>query len=72
MRWLRSQEANAKAYGILEQTAEGQAADRIDKLQDIIAKIQYTNLRRDINAKNRTIEIEKLCKTKAGKDGQTN
>jgi len=64
MRWLRSQEANAKAYGIKEQITEGQAADRIDKLQDIIAKIQYTNLRRDINAKSRTIEIEKLCKTK--------
>ena len=41
-----------------------EAADRIEQLQDIIAKIQYTNLRRDINAKNRRIEIEKLCKTK--------
>jgi hypothetical protein len=46
-----------------------EAADRIDKLQDIIAKIQYTNLRRDINAKNRTIEIEKLCKGKKDERG---
>jgi hypothetical protein len=41
-----------------------EAADHIEALQDIIAKIQYTNLRRDINAKSRTIEIEKLCKGK--------
>ena len=41
-----------------------EAADRIDKLQDIIAKIQYTNLRRDINAKSRRIEIDKLCEGK--------
>ena len=41
-----------------------EAASRIEQLQDIIAKIQYTNLRRDINAKNRMIEIEKLCKGK--------
>lgn len=41
-----------------------EAAERIEELQDIIAKIQYTNLRRDINAKNRRIEIEKLCKGK--------
>jgi hypothetical protein len=40
------------------------AADRIEWMQDIIARIQYTNLRRDINAKNRMIEIEKLCKGK--------
>ena len=72
MMWLRAREADAKAYGIKEQITEGQAADRIDKLQDIIAKIQYTNLRRDINAKNRTIEIEKLCKTKVWEDGQAN
>jgi hypothetical protein len=38
-----------------------EAADHIEKLQDIIARIQYTNLRRDMNLKNRTIEIEKLC-----------
>jgi hypothetical protein len=40
------------------------AADRIEWMQDIIARIQYTNLRQDINAENRTIEIEKLCKGK--------
>lgn len=38
--------------------------EKINELEDIIACIQYTNLRRDINAKNRTIEIEKLCKGK--------
>ena len=38
--------------------------DRIDALKDIIARIQYTNLRQDINAESRTIEIEKLCKGK--------
>ena len=38
--------------------------EKINELEDIIARIQYTNLRRDINAKSRTIEIEKLCKTK--------
>lgn len=38
--------------------------EKINELEDIIARIQYTNLRRDMNAKNRTIEIEKLCKTK--------
>lgn len=34
----------------------------IDGLRHSIARIQYTNLRRDMNAKNRTIEIDKLCK----------
>jgi len=38
------------------------AADRIEELQDTIAKIQYTNLRRDMNIDNRTKEIERLCK----------
>ena len=41
-----------------------EAADRIEELQDIIARIQYTNLRQDISAESRTIEIEKLCKGK--------
>ena len=41
-----------------------EAADRIEELQDIIARIQYTNLRQDINAESRRIEIEKLCKGK--------
>lgn len=36
--------------------------DRIEELQDIIARIQYTNLRRDMNLKNRTITIDTLCK----------
>jgi hypothetical protein len=36
--------------------------EKIYELEDVIARIQYTNLRRDINAKNRMIEIEKLCK----------
>jgi hypothetical protein len=40
------------------------AADRIEWMQDIIARIQYTNLRRDINAKSRRIEIDKLCEGK--------
>ena len=38
--------------------------EKINELEDIIACIQYTNLRRDINANSRTIEIEKLCKGK--------
>jgi hypothetical protein len=41
-----------------------EAASRIEWMQDIIARIQYTNLRQDINAESRTIEIEKLCKGK--------
>lgn len=39
-----------------------EAADRIEELQDIIARIQYTNLRRDMNIENRTKEIDRLCK----------
>lgn len=39
-----------------------EAADRIEELQDIIARIQYTNLRRDMNLAKRTKEIDKLCK----------
>jgi hypothetical protein len=38
------------------------AAQRIEELQDTITKIQYTNLRRDMNIENRTKEIERLCK----------
>jgi hypothetical protein len=45
-------------------TDVAEAADRIEWMQDIIARIQYTNLRQDINAESRTIEIEKLCKGK--------
>lgn len=41
-----------------------QLHEKIQKLEDVIASIQYTNLRRDMNLKNRTMEIDKLCKTK--------
>lgn len=40
------------------------AADRIEALKDTIARIQHTNLRRDMNLENRTMEIDKLCKMK--------
>jgi transposase len=43
--------------------------EKINELEDVIARIQYTNLRRDINAKNRMIEIEKLCKGKKDERG---
>lgn len=39
-----------------------QLHERIGKLEDVIAKIQYTNLRRDKNVKERTKEIDALCK----------
>jgi hypothetical protein len=45
-----------------EYNLHARAADRIEWMQDIIARIQYTNLRQDINAESRRIEIEKLCK----------
>jgi division protein CdvB (Snf7/Vps24/ESCRT-III family) len=41
-----------------------QLHEKISRLEDIIARVQYTNLRRDMNAKNRTITIDKLCKGK--------
>jgi len=41
-----------------------QLHERIGRLEDTIARIQHTNLRRDMNIKNRTVEIDKLCKTK--------
>ena len=53
----RQIEARIELWKILQE-----AADRIEWMQDIIARIQYTNLRQDINAESRTIEIEKLCK----------
>lgn len=40
------------------------SADRIDELEHVIAKIQHTNLRRDMNAKDRGEEIDRLCKEK--------
>lgn len=39
-----------------------QLHEKITKLENIIADIQYTNLRRDMNLKSRTIEIDRLCK----------
>ena len=47
-----------------------QLHERISRLEDIIARIQYTNLRRDMNIENRTKEIERLCKGK-GDDNPT-
>tara|TARA_R110000868_G_scaffold10451_2_gene51313 strand:- start:967 stop:1155 length:189 start_codon:yes stop_codon:yes gene_type:complete len=41
-----------------------QLHEKIGWLEDKLARIQYTNLRQDINAESRTIEIEKLCKGK--------
>lgn len=41
-----------------------EAADRIEWMQDIIARIQYTNLRRDMNIETRTKEIDRMCKEK--------
>lgn len=37
---------------------------KIGWLEDKIAAIQYTNLRRDMNLKTRTQEIDNLCKEK--------
>jgi hypothetical protein len=48
-------------YGV-HRDVEREAADRIEELQDIIAKIHHTNLRRDMNAETRTIVIDRLCK----------
>ena len=48
--------------GIVQRVDSARAADRIEELQDIIARIQYTNLRRDMNLAERTKEIDKLCK----------
>lgn len=53
--------AHLDLYGV-HREVEVEAADRIEELEDTIARIQYTNLRRDVNAKNRTIEIDRLCK----------
>ena len=36
--------------------------EKINELEDIIARIQYTNLRQDINAKDRGEKIDRLCK----------
>lgn len=39
-----------------------QLHERIERLEDLIARIQYTNLRRDMNAETRTIVIDRMCK----------
>jgi len=39
-----------------------QLHEKIGWLEDQIAAIQYTNLRRDMNAKNRTKVIDAICK----------
>ena len=39
-----------------------EAANRIEELQEIIIRIQHTNLRRDMNRDERTKEIDKLCR----------
>ena len=36
--------------------------EKISALEDVIARIQYTNLRRDMNVETRTIVIDRLCK----------
>jgi len=36
--------------------------EKISHLEDVIAKIQHTNLRRDMNIETRTKEIDRLCK----------
>ena len=61
---LRDNMKDVDAYESHISNAMEEAANRIKLMQDIIACIQYTNLRQDINAENRTIEIEKLCKGK--------
>jgi hypothetical protein len=53
-----------RAFVDNEYNLHARAADRIEELQETIAKIQYTNLRRDMNIDNRTKEIERLCKGK--------
>ena len=39
-----------------------QLHETIDRLEDLIARIQHTNLRRDMNAETRTIVIDRMCK----------
>ena len=36
--------------------------EKVDGLQNTLAKIELTNLRRDMNAKQRTNEIDRLCR----------
>ena len=61
---LRDNMKDVDAYESHISNAMEEAANRIKLMQDIIARIQYTNLRQDINAESRRIEIEKLCKGK--------
>jgi TolA-binding protein len=48
-----------------------QLHERISRLEDRIAAIQYTNLRRDMNAENRAKTIDALCKEEKA-DAQEN
>lgn len=50
VKWLRAQEATAKAYGVVEQTAEGQAADRIEFLEAALSKISLLSEARSRHA----------------------
>ena len=45
--------------------------DRISWLEDKLAAVQYTNLRRDMNIKNRTIAIDTICKEKKNDPAST-
>lgn len=42
--------------------------EKIEWLEDKIAAIQYTNLRRDMNAKTRSKTIEAICKERKTDD----
>ena len=42
--------------------------EKIEWLEDKLARIQYTNLRRDINIETRTTEIDRMCKERKADD----
>jgi len=50
-------EARMELWKILQE-----AADRIEELQDRLARIQKINLWRDLNLETRTKEIDRICK----------
>ena len=52
---------NWQQYGPYRPSRYKAAADRIEELQNTLDKIQHTNLRRDMNIEQRTIEIDRLC-----------
>jgi len=60
---LRDRDEYAQSNG-WDSGVFGQAADYIEQLQDTIARIQHTNLRRDMNVETRTIVIDRMCKEK--------